>query len=450
MWIALLLLACRQTPDDPGASPDTPTAPSPTAHTADSGRTHDSGTSPGLCQATDHPLRFICPGTGTFSWWPEGEPERTRTTEASGEALIWGIPADTPVVVELPSGQRTTVTPGSLPVRVGAMFATTSGTASTQALALPNPCDGQDLLVVDDLGRIIWYQEFQAPVAAIATTPDDTFLVLIGNGRFLEIDLAGHDILNVTGFSRPLHHDLARDDAGNTYLLYADEFTHDSVDYVLDGLIVLDRAGTPIAEWDLRDHLDPSILFPDDRGLYWDQRFPGAIDFSHGNSVEVAPDGGVTLSFRWMHAAMHLRGDPTSPDFGEVEWVLASPQSDLPSDFDLVGDDPTFDGQHHVSVDDAGRVWLYDNGDPEDVSRGLRYQLDGDRATVDASWALPQRCAIQGAVYPTDDDGALLTCSQAGSVREYGPADTDPRWSMDLTCAIGPRRLLNRAVPVPF
>jgi len=448
MWTALLLFACS------GSSSDGPSDAPPTEPTADTGATGPTGdtaaTVDGLCSPTDHALRFTCPAVGLVRWWPEGEPERERSTTADGEALLWGMPAGVTTIVELPDGRRTRIDPGLLPVRIRSMSTTVSGTSTTRGVAVPNPCEGRDLLLLDDLGRVVWYQEFEAPVAAITITPDDTFLVLIGGGRVIELDVEGEALLNVAGFDRPLHHDLTRDDLGYTYVLNAAAVPYKGVEYVVDGLFVLDPAGQIVGQWDLRDHLDPAVLDPASRGYYWAAQFPDAVDFSHGNSVEASPDGGITLSFRWMHGAMHIVGDPTAPDFGEVEWVLGAPFGDMTSDFALVGDDPDFVGQHHVSVDDQGRVWLFDNALDDVPSRGMRFELDGSDAVVDRTWTLDRHCAIQGSTYPTSDDGALLTCSQAGQVREFGPDDTSPRWSLDLACDAGPRALLNRAVPVDF
>jgi len=448
LYVAVLFLGCGG-PSDDGSSP--PPSPQPatadtaasTTDTIDTAEVID-----GLCTATGNALRFTCPGSGSFRWWPQGEPERARAVDADGEALIWGVPVGTPTIVELPDGTRTVVEPGALPQRLLGMRAEATGSGQTRAVALPNPCEGKDLVVLDGLGRLIWYEELQAPVAAIDATPTQTFLVLVGGSRVLELDMTGDGLLNVADFERPLHHDLTRDEAGYTYVLNAEAFPWDGTDYVLDGLYVIAPDGTTTT-WDLFDHIDPAILDPSPRGYYWAGRFPGAVDFSHGNSVEASADGGLTLSFRWMNAAIHLVGDPTDPSFGEVDWVLSS-QGDLPTDFALVGPDPAFDGQHHVSVAADGTVWMFDNGIDDEPSRGIRFALGSDEATELDAWRLERHCAIQGSAYPTDDEGVLLTCSQSGEVREFGPASLTPRWQLDVACDTGPRTLLNRVVPVDW
>ena len=452
MWTLLFFLACSGDGSDvTEPDPSTPTGDTGDTDTATpppTGTTGDTAEVPtGWCAPTTNALRFDCPATGTLRWWPADDPTRVHTAEADGSYIIWGLRSDVDTLVELPDGSLTRVVPGALPQRIDDALMLATGTASS-AMALPNPCEGQDLLVVDDEGRLVWYEEFQAGVAAIDITPDGTFLVLIGGARLIEVDVHGNALLNVADFEHPMHHDVSRDDDGFTYALYAERVSHEGDDYVLDGLYVLDRAGAIVDDWRLYEHLPAGTLVPGERGFYWEGKFPGAIDFSHGNSVEVAPDGGLMLSFRWLHSVMKVTGGATTPGFGTVEWALAAPQGDLVSTYQLIGDDPRFDGQHHATLDEQGRVWLFDNGEGDDVSRAMRFDLDGTEAPVGATWDHTDACPVQGAAYPTADDGVLLSCSTHGEIRELGPSETTARFSLDLACATGRTALLNRAVPI--
>lgn len=448
MLFLLTLLACKGGADDLTSTGSDPTSPSETG-TPTGGASGDTGAPDTVCAPTENALRFTCTGTGTLRWWPEDRPERVREADIDGDYVIWGLRADVATVVELPDGTVGRVLPGRLPVQVDlARFATT-GTGSS-AIAVPNPCDGRDLLVVDDEGALVGYESFEGPISAIDITPDGTFLVLIAANRLLEFDRQGQLLMNVDGAPFPLHHDVARDAQGLTYVLYAYDHVEDGVNYVLDGLYVVDRDGNLIADWRLDAHLPPGTLYPDERGFYWEGRFPGAVDFSHANSVEITDDGAVMLSFRWLHAVLRLSGDPAAPGFGEVEWVLAPEYSDLASDFSLLGDDPDFYGQHHATLDTDGRLWLFDNR-AEGAARAVRYTLDGSDATLDRAWTHDRNCPVQGAAYPTDDDGVLLSCSTHGQIREFGPTDTLPRYALDLSCGDGSGNyLLNRGVPVPW
>jgi hypothetical protein len=442
----LFLLACKGGDSDDLTEP-VPTTDS-TVSTDTSGLTGDTASlPPAPCSPTTNALRFDCDVDGTLRWWPADDPAQVREAVADGSYRIWGLRANVDTIVELPDGTLTFVRPGPLPPQLLASTALASGTASTP-IAIPTPCEGRDLVVLDEQGRLVWYESFQAAVSAIDITPDGTFLVLIGGTRLIEVDVFGNALLNVADFEHPLHHDVSRDEAGNTYALFAHAIEHEGVEYVLDGLYVVDRAGSTVAEWFLADHLPDGTLFPDDRGQYWQGRFPDAVDFSHANSVEVSPDEGLVLSFRWLHGVLKLTGDPTSGDFGALEWVVSAPQGDLPSDFELSGTDPAFDGQHHATLDDQGRLWLFDNGADDEPSRGLRFELDGDTAEVSAAWSLERHCPIQGGAYPTADDGVLLTCSGPGEVREFGPGQSVPRFELDLSCDEGRSHLVNRAVPV--
>ena len=106
-------------------------------------------------------------------------------------------------------------------------------------------------------------------------------------------------------------------------------------------------------------------------------------DWSHGESLSVAPDGSVLASFRHLNQIVSI-----SPDFQSVQWRLGGPggQFDFPRASDL------FYHQHSIEALPNGNVLMFDNGNyrPEDedgsYSRALELSLDFERMTATKVW----------------------------------------------------------------
>jgi hypothetical protein len=436
----LLLLACT----DGEAPPDPSTA-----------ETGDTGTwvVDGPCAPTDNALRFACevPGGGLLRWWPADDPSDVR--EASGVVVtVYGLRPDVDTVLAYPDGTEAMLRTGPLPTTLQGVGTQLEGGGIGTWVLTTGVCNGRELVVLDGKGRPRWYVEHDRKVLGIDVTPQGTVLAMLGGGLLVEYDATGAQIWtaqNETG--KPIHHDLARDAQGYTYTLAATTYEVRGVDYIVDQLLVFDPSGAHVDTWELFDHL-PDVYTPTDNNGYWMVQFPGAIDFTHGNSVEVSPDGSLVVSLRWLDTVVVLEGDPTSPRFGTPRWWLSADGSvppELTDADDLVLTGEAFDGQHHASVDADGVLRLFDNRVMPEASRALSYRIDGSTAVHDGTWELPKHCPIQGSAYPLDDGSMLLTCATSRRIERFAPGGPSIG-STDLSCTSGSGSPIARAIPIDW
>ena len=156
------------------------------------------------------------------------------------------------------------------------------------------------------------------------------------------------------------------------------------VDVLGDMIVVLDPDMQVVWAWDTFDHLDVSR-----RALLGEtcQADPGcapyylaadANDWTHGNSVDEAPDGALLLSVRhqdWVLKIDYGNGEGS----GDVIWRLGN---DGDFTFDSADPYPWFSHQHDVSYDGRSAISLFDNGNmrwtqnPAATSRGQVLALD--------------------------------------------------------------------------
>jgi arylsulfate sulfotransferase len=156
------------------------------------------------------------------------------------------------------------------------------------------------------------------------------------------------------------------------------------VDVIGDMILVLDSDFQVVWAWDTFDHLDPSR-----RAVLGELCTPGcaahylmaqANDWTHGNSVDLTPDGNLLYSIRhqdWL-VKIDFRGGAGT---GDILWRLGKD-----GDFAFDSDDPYpwFSHQHDATYVTRNRstVTLFDNGNtrvglyPDQSSRGQAIELD--------------------------------------------------------------------------
>jgi arylsulfate sulfotransferase len=163
------------------------------------------------------------------------------------------------------------------------------------------------------------------------------------------------------------------------------------VDVLGDMIIVLDQNLQVRWAWDTFDHLDttrkavlgetctsvtggcPPILLA-----------PVANDWTHGNSLQLTPDGDILYSSRhqdWLFKIDYQNGNGS----GNILWRLGQG-----GDFQFISSDPYpwFSHQHDANIDANGLLTVYDDGntrestDPTAHSRGQALQLDGVNMTA--------------------------------------------------------------------
>jgi len=293
-----------------------------------------------------------------------------------------------------------------------------SFSARTVAVAppagMPNPIVLQSRFgnpaATDLMGNLLWYSE-QSISMISRPEPGGRFLgwwedatVDTAHQTLVEFDLSG-TVLRQTNAARvneqltamgmhtinAFHHE-AREmpDGGVLVLASTERILTDvqgpgPVDVLGDIILVLDRSLQVKWAWDAFDHLDtarkatggetcaainggcPPILLA-----------AQANDWTHGNALELTPDGNILYSARhqdWVIKIDYRNGQGT----GAVLWRLGNG-----GDFQIASSDPWpwFSHQHDVNIDANGFVTAFDNGNlriianPTEHSRGQAYQLD--------------------------------------------------------------------------
>ncbi len=399
-------------------------------------------------------------------------PDGTVQTFTSTEPVVtlWDLIAETdyPWVAEAGGASWSgTLTTGELSTNVAVGFVDEIGEPSWDHIAFPLSCGRPAHVgVMDRDGNLVWYQKIIAQsdlgesqsAEGFRFTDDQTFLFLVGRTALREFDMTGRLLMEgVVGgrFDRPVHHDVHRE-GDWTYLLNAGTYDVDGTTYIMDGLYVLDRDGEIVADWALRDHVEPTgDGLP---GMFWGAFFNDAEDFSHGNGIWTTGDD-LILSFRGLSSLMAIGGDPLSPDFGQVRWVMdGDGDLRLGSDFTMTSSvTPTvgFQDQHAPNVGADGRLVLFDNriigGGP---SRAIRLSYDPQQGEADITdaWELNGHCAVQGSAYALPNGNVLATCAVNQTVLEFAPGRPDPVWRATIAC-LQPGLfggLLVRVQPVKF
>ncbi len=419
----------------------------------------------------DNVLRYDCvasseKATGLIvSVWEGSTPLRTLPSRPSAKEhrfVAYGMPpaSEIRLVVETDDGQQvdTTLVTQALPPVLESVVSV-QGAADLSYLLTLDPCTlGGAVLMLDSLGRVHWYHVFGdathsgpgGAVDGLALTNRDSVLVVTGKDRLREVGFDGEvraDLqLGRGDFPQPLHHDLYWGDH-HVYALDAAVHDLDNGHVVVDGVTVFDHDLAVTARLDLSDHLAPEASGPA-AFSYWNEVFPGATDWSHGNSV-VQDGDDLLLSFRHLDAVISVEANPDAEDFGGLNWRLTgSGASPLMSDFTWVdgGQGVGFTGQHHVSMSAEGRLMMFDNAALQAASSGLEVALHPGQAEITRRWPLQRVCAVQGGMVSVGD-GALLTCGDARFAALIDAASNET-WRLSIDCPTGVVGPLSRVLPV--
>ena len=361
------------------------------------------------------------------------------------------------------SGSFTT---SALPPEVD-LRATVTGVGTTDSIVIPFQCGAPGHLVaIDALGEVEWYQDMTSSLdgddldglalSGFDATPESV-IGLLHHSHITEFDWSGTSTGSAsqgTDYTLPTHHSVHRS-PGRRYVLNADTHLLPDGNYLLDGVYVFDADWSPLGEWSLREALTPSGGGP--AGGYWGAEFPGAIDYSHTNSIHVDENLDWILSMRGLNTVIKVRGDLGAPDFGALIWSLSSSAlSPLGSDYlvtssQAITPQMDFSDQHHAHVEADGGLWLFDNRAFGENSRGIRMRLEDAYGVADIERVVthPERSAEQSSVYLLPNDHTLLTCANSQTLYEYAPASTEPVWTATLSCPEGNRAPLTlRGQPV--
>lgn len=410
------------------------------------------------CTDPGHPLRRRCEvqlgqaAALEWTWTEPGGSSRSRTTPHGTTHVveIGLLIPDAIYVIEARDDAGNVVAEGSfdadgLPDAMRLDF-DVSGVATAPYVVFPFGCAGaaSHVVVATSDGVVVGYEDVavsvgflgERAVRGLTDNGDGSLLVIVGNEAIVSWDPERGVTAQWASAEGTLpavvHHD-ALQKQGLLWALTASVATYGGREYVMDGVVAVDEAGGVMESWGIGE-----VLVPDGSGQasgYWADRFPGAVDFVHANSLSADEDGGLLLSLHKEDAVLRLDGAL------QADWLLVgSPSSALaPGDLVLSGSGgivPTFRGQHHVTAPESGALWMLDNEGSPDGARVLVFAL-----TDGAAGAVEERptglvCPGQGSATRLPNGNAVVDCSAEATFLEL-PASGPAAWQMTARCAYG-------------
>jgi len=437
----LLLLACTAQPDpkleDTGAA--TTDTPAPDDTGTDPVETGDGPSPEGITAeitekvATVVRVRWTTPEPTigqveygeTASYSHLTPPSAEPTTEH--EVLLLGMPADTEVhfrvrveggglsddqvirTETLPAGLPTLLLTGEVQSWVG------------QYQVIPVQGTQNSVIVIDHLGRIVWYDLIEAG-------PNMMRAMVTHDRQSLVYCLAGpQDSLELGTIVR-ISWDA--EDEILTPFPYVDHDMTELEDGTLAAIVVTEHAKYP----NTADRIVEISPTGDIRDVYnaWDD--PWLMEFynevssnwTHGNALDWVPAENA-----YYYSAKEI-GTITKidRDSGEPVWHL----NGRANTFTLVGDGALVDMQHQFHRLDDSMV-IFDNGHPDrGWSRAVEYTLDEDALTAEEIWSHEHEPPIgvyaKGDVHRFDDGTTQVVWSTAGEIQNVG-VDGTVHWQLN-------------------
>ena len=291
-------------------------------------------------------------------------------------------------------------------------------------------------LVIDNTGRVVWYQRFpngpglsfmaqpNGRYVARPTTPDPTDV-----DSWVELDPLG-DITRTLGCGlglQPRPHDLISERDGSYWLLCDEVRTMDLTaaggiaEARVTGTAVqhLSAAGALLFHWSPFDHFAITDGEPADRA-------GPNVNWTHGNALDLDVDGNLIVSFRNL-------GEITKIDAvsGSVIWRMGGRRNEFTF---LDSPSPAFSGQHSARISAPHALVILDNlGTPRE-SRAEDYTVDEAARTARLAHAYSSIpgvvTQIGGSVQSLPGGRTLVSFGTAGRVEEYDAAGR-MMWAID-------------------
>jgi hypothetical protein len=333
------------------------------------------------------------------------------------------------------------------------------GTPSATRMLVPIVCGGlgPSLVVLDDQGRVRW---FEAPPngpfpVAFGHTDSGLFTVASGRQQLYAWKADGtlvHDLALGIGLERPVHHALVGEGEDILVLDATAVPLTDGLTYVDEGVTRIAPDGTTSRDWDFFSVFDPTGLgqpFGPIGFGYWTLTFDDAIDYAHVNGVALADGGDWLVSIKNLDTVIRL--DPLGPT---VEWaLLGSNRSIAFGDvaLDTLGEGVVgFEAPHTPRLAPWGSVLLMDNGLLLQPSRVLELSVDAPALSVELvrSWELPAVCPVHSSVWGLPNGNVLAACAATGQVFELD--DTGIVFQARVSCDGEGQGLLLGAQPITY
>lgn len=290
-------------------------------------------------------------------------------------------------------------------------------------------------LVLDNAGRVVWYRRFpDGPGLNFQAQPNGRYVARppptdpAAVGPWVEIDPLGNitRTLGCVGELPSRFHDLIAQPDGSYWILCDEtrilDLSHlgGSVDASVIGTTVqhVGEDGTLLFAWSPFDHFEVEHLDPD-------QVAAPAVNWTHGNALDLDGDGNLLVSFRNLSEITKI--DTVT---GEVVWRMGGAGNEFAFQEARAG----FARQHGLRVTGPDRFLLLDNlGDPLE-SRVERYVYDPVERTarLEASYGSAPAvvASLGGTTQPLPDGRMLVSFGNGGRVEEYD-ADGAVVWRIE-------------------
>jgi hypothetical protein len=163
------------------------------------------------------------------------------------------------------------------------------------------------------------------------------------------------------------------------------------------------------------------------------------VDYVHGNSIDVDPDGNLILSSRHMNEVTKI-----SRTTGEVLWRLGGRNNQ----FTFINDAILFSHQHDVRRLPNGHITMFDNGNfrQPQFSRAVEYAIDEVQRTATLVWQYRLNPDVFGFAF-----GSVQRFSNGNTLICWGPArpsltEVAPDGTIVSTLSLDPGVAAYRAV----
>ena len=278
-------------------------------------------------------------------------------------------------------------------------------------------------LVIDNTGRVVWYLHFDGPSLNFQAQPNGRYVARPGTADptdvepLLEYDPLGR-LTRRLGCARdlaPRFHDVLVEPDGGYWLMCDETRTMDlgtvggMPEAEVTGTVVqhLDPAGSLLFEWSAFEHFDITDL---------DQasRTGPAVNWTHGNAIDLDAEGNLLVSFRSLSEITKV-----DTRTGTVLWRMGGRRNQ----FSFDASTPPFSRQHGVRVAAGGELVLLDNFGEADASRAERYFIDGvsrsGRLSAVYAPAATTRATLGGSTQLLPNGRTLVAFGDGAAVVEY-------------------------------
>jgi hypothetical protein len=283
-------------------------------------------------------------------------------------------------------------------------------------------------LVMDNTGRVVWYHWFEYGAGlSFAAQPTGRFVARPATPQptdphpWVEIDPLGTvtRTLDCARDLEPRLHDMIAELDGSYWLMCDDTRLVDLsalgglANAVVTGTAVqhVSAGGVLLFEWTPFDHFDIADLDAASRS-------GATVNWTHGNSLDLDPDGNLLVSFRNLSEITKI-----DTQTGQVLWRMGGARNqftfaDTPA--------PAFARQHGLRLTADGRLLLLDNlGTPGDTrAERYGYDLTAGSARLMGSYGPTPAVTVQlgGSVQELPGGRTLVSFGTAGRVQEYDAA----------------------------